>query len=135
MNKIEARFKHLLNNYQVGRFILGGITSLVVCLTTMWLLVNVIGLNKFVSLNLTGVVGYLYSYGINKVLVFRKNEQSHLVYGSRFIILQSLLWGLNNLLFYIGVNKFGWHYLVVNFVIAIFMSILNYTLLKFTVFK
>lgn len=120
---------------EIKRFILGGLTTLVVCLTTMWLLVGVAGLNKLVSLNLTAAVGYLYSYCVNKVLVFRRNERSHLIYGSRFLLLQGVLLLLNNALFYAGVNWLGWHYLLVNCIIAVLMSVLNFILLKLTVFK
>jgi putative flippase GtrA len=101
----------------------------------MWLLVGLAGINKVVSLNLTAAVGYLYSYGINKVLVFRSNERSHLIYGSRFLLLQAVLLLLNNALFYAGVTWLGWHYLVVNCIIAVLLSILNFILLKLTVFK
>lgn len=130
---------HNSNRYelkgQIVRFVLGGLTTLVVCLTTMWLLVGVAGLNKLVSLNLTAAVGYLYSYSINKALVFRRNERSHLVYGSRFLLLQGVLLLLNNALFYAGVNWAGWHYLVVNCIIAVLMSVVNFILLKLTVFN
>jgi len=120
---------------EIQRFVLGGLTTLVVCLTTMWLLVGVAGINKVVSLNLTAAVGYLYSYSINKILVFRKNKHSHLIYGSRFLLLQGVLLLLNNALFYAGVNWLGWHYLLVNCIIAVLMSVLNFILLKLTVFN
>jgi len=120
---------------EIRRFVLGGLTTLAVCLTTMWLLVGVAGLNMMVSLNLTAAVGYLYSYGVNKILVFRRNERSHLVYGSRFLLLQGVLLLLNNALFYAGVNWAGWHYLLVNCMIAVLMSVLNFILLKLAVFK
>jgi putative flippase GtrA len=120
---------------EIKRFVLGGLTTLVVCLTTMWLLVGVAGFNNILSLNLTAAVGYLYSYCVNKILVFRRNEQSHLIYGSRFLLLQGVLLLLNNALFYAGVNWLGWHYLLVNCVIAVLMSVLNFILLKLTVFR
>lgn len=120
---------------EVIRFILFGLTTLVVCLVTMWLLVAVAGFNKMVSLNLTAVVGFLYSYSINKMLVFRKNERSHFVYGSRFLLLQVLLLLLNNALFYIGVYLFGFQYLMVNFASAVFLTIINFTIMKIVVFK
>lgn len=120
---------------EVARFIIGGLTTLVVCVSTMWFLVGLAGINKVVSLNVTAAVGYLYSYSINKVLVFRKHERSHLVYGSRYLLLQGILLAINNALFYVGITWLHWHYLVVNCVIAVFLSILNFILLKFTVFK
>lgn len=120
---------------EIRRFVLCGLSTLIVCVTTMWLLVGVAGLNKMISLNLTAAVGYLYSYSVNKVLVFRSNERSHLIYGSRFLLLQAVLLLLNNALFYAGVTMLGWHYLLVNCVIAVLMSILNFIMMKLTVFK
>ena len=119
---------------EIRRFVLGGLTTLAVCLTTMWLLVGAVGLNMMVSLNLTAAVGYLYSYGVNKILVFRRNSRSHLVYGSRFLLLQGVLLLLNNALFYAGLHWAGWHYLLVNCMIAVLMSVLNFILLKLAVF-
>jgi len=131
----SSRDRRIVLTGEIQRFVLGGLTTLVICLTTMWLLVDVAGVNKVVSLNLTAAVGYLYSYSINKVVVFRRNERSHLVYGSRFLLLQGVLLLLNNALFYAGVNWFGWHYLLVNCMIAVLMSVLNFILLKLAVFK
>jgi putative flippase GtrA len=131
---IENDYRRVLFG-EIKRFVLCGLTTLVVCLTTMWLLVDGAGLNKIVSLNLTAVVGFLYSYSINKVLVFRKNEHSHFVYGSRFLLLQVLLLLLNNGLFYIGVYLFEFQYLMVNFTSAVFLTIINFVIMKIVVFN
>lgn len=120
---------------EIQRFVLCGLSTLVVNLMTMWLLVSIAGLNKVISLNMTAVVGFLYSYSVNKMLVFRKNELSHLNYGSRFFILQGALLLLNNFLFYAGVTWLGWHYLLVNCIIAVILSVLSFVLLKLTVFN
>lgn len=120
---------------EIGRFFLCGLTTIVVCVATMWVMVEILRAGYFISLNATAGVGYLYSYLINKTLVFRKHERSHVVYGGRFLALQGVLLLLNNGLFWLGVHWAGWHYLVVNLLIAGVMTVLNFVLLKTAVFR
>lgn len=116
------------------RFLFSGLTTLAICLTSMWLFVGVAGINEMISVNLTAAVGYICSYLLNKNVVFRKNSGRHLVYGSRFIFLQAVLLLINNAFFYAGLHWGGWHYLEVSCVNAVVMSGLNFVLMKFLVF-
>lgn len=116
------------------RFLFSGLATLLVCLTSMWILVGVLGINEMVSVNLSSVIGYLCSYLINKNVVFKKTDRRHIVYGSRFIVLQAVLLIINNAVFYAGLHWGGWHYLVVSCVNAVVMSGLNFVLLKLMVF-
>jgi putative flippase GtrA len=120
---------------ELFRYILAGAGTMIACLVSMWILVAYLGFNRIISLNVTAVFGYFFSYSFTKMFVFKKNERSHLFYGSRFILLQGVLLILNNALFYAGINWFGWHYLLVNCVIAFMMSVLNFILLKLSVFR
>ena len=116
------------------RFLLSGVGTMLLCLFSIWIMVSYVGLNRFVSLNLSVAIGYLYAYFINRSFVFRKVERNHLFYGSRFFVLQAILLALNNGIFYVGVSLLGWHYIVVNFVIAVLLTILNFVCMKKSVF-
>lgn len=119
---------------QMLRFLFTGSTTLAICLASMWFFVEIAGITEMISVNLTAAVGTLCSYLLNKNVVFRKDDRRHVLYGSRFIVLQAVLLLINNALFYAGLQWGGWHYLKVSCVNAVVMSGLNFVLMKLLVF-
>ena len=120
---------------EVKRFILGGATSAVLCWGSLVFFVEVCKINYMVSANISGGLTYLYSYLINKYLVFKKPENSHIKHGSKFILLQAALWVLSNAILFMGVDFLKIHYFIMVLLLSAFNAIINFVFMKFFIFK
>ena len=119
---------------QIIRFILGGLSTTVICFGSLLVLVNVFGIHYLVSANLATGIAYLYAYIVQKKFVFQNRENTHITYGVKFIALQIFLLCLGNGILFTGVDIFGFHYFLVTVVMSIFLAFLNFVLMKLLVF-
>jgi putative flippase GtrA len=120
---------------EVLRYILGGATSAVVCFGSLAFFVEILKINYIVSANISGGLTYLYSYLINKYLVFKKPEKSHVIHGLKFILLQAALWVVSNAILFVGVEFLKIHYFVMVLLLSAINAIINFLFMKFFVFK
>ena len=119
---------------QIKRYVLGGATSAVLCFGSLAFFKEVCGINYLVSANLSGGLTYVYSYVVNKYLVFRNRKNTHVRHGAKFIALQAFLWVLSNAILVYGVEFFKIHYLLMVIAIAGLNAFLNFISMKFFVF-
>jgi putative flippase GtrA len=121
--------------FEVIRYILGGSTSAILCFGSLAFFVEICKINYMVSANISGGLTYLYSYIINKYLVFKKPENSHVKHGLKFILLQAALWVVSNAILLMGVKFLKIHYFVMMLLLAAMNAIINFVFMKFFVFK
>jgi putative flippase GtrA len=119
---------------QILRFILGGLSTTVICFGSLLVLVNVFGIHYLVSANLATGIAFFYAYIVQKKFVFQNRENTHITYGMKFIALQVFLLGLGNGFLYTGVDILGFHYFLVTVVMSAFLAFLNFVLMKLLVF-
>lgn len=116
------------------RFILGGISSTVVCFGSFFLLLKVLGLHYLICTNLATFIAWGYAYLINKYLVFRDHRSTHVSQGGKYILLQSCLLGLSNILMFLQIDVFGWSLYVALFLMTAVVTVINFVVLKLVVF-
>lgn len=119
---------------EVLRYILGGATSAFICWGSLVFLVEVLKINYIISANISGGLIYFYSYLINKYLVFRKPEDSHIKHGLKFILLQAVLWVVSNAILFMGVELLKIHYFVMVLLLSAINAIFNFVFMKYFVF-
>jgi putative flippase GtrA len=120
---------------EAKRFLIGGTTSAILSFGSLAFFVEVLKINYMVSANISGGLIYLYSYLINKYLVFRKPQGSHVKHGLKFILLQSGLWIVSNAILFLGVESLRIHYLIMMLLLAATNAIINFVSMKFLIFK
>lgn len=120
--------------FQLVRFILGGISTTCICWGSIVALVELGKLHYLLANNIGGSIALLYSYLINKYLVFKNRKRVHLKHGSKFVILQLLLIGLSNIILFVGVQCLEIHYFIVVVLMSIFLAALNFSIMKIAVF-
>jgi putative flippase GtrA len=120
---------------EVFRYILGGTTSAILCFGSLAFFVEFCKINYLVSANISGGLTYLYSYLLNKYLVFKKPEKSHVIHGLKFILLQAALWVVSNAILFVGVEFLKIHYFVMVLLLSAINAIINFVFMKFFVFK
>jgi glycosyltransferase involved in cell wall biosynthesis len=119
---------------EIIRYVLGGTSSAVLCFGSLAFFVEIFRINYMVAANISGGLIYLYSYVINKYLVFKKTEKKQLKHASRFILVQVFLWVVSNAVLFCGVDRLKIHYLLMIFFIAAMNAVLNFLIMKFFVF-
>jgi glycosyltransferase involved in cell wall biosynthesis len=120
---------------EILRYVLGGATSAFLCWGSLVVFVEVLKINYMISANISGGITYLYSYLINKYLVFKKPENSHVKHGAKFILLQAALWVMSNAILFAGVDFLKIHYFIMVLLLSAFNAIINFVFMKFFVFK
>lgn len=122
-------------HYQKIRFILGGLSTTALLYIALIIQVEVFGIHYLIAVNVAMVFARFYSYCINKYLVFRNNENSHLKQGSRFIALQVGMTIATNTMLIIYVELLGLHYILATLINGVIFAIINYLILSRVVFK
>jgi len=119
---------------QIIRYVCAGLTTTVLCWGSLFVFVEVIHLHYMVAANLSGGMAYVYSYIINKYIVFKNYKREHIKQGIAFVIVQFVIWVCANVGLYLGVTVIGLHYFLMVIVIAVFAALLNFILMKLFVF-
>jgi putative flippase GtrA len=120
---------------EIVRYILGGATSAFICWGSLLVLVELLKINYMLSANISAGLTYLYSYLVNKYLVFKKAENSHVKHGSKFVLLQLFIWIVSNAVLFAGVEFLKIHYFVVVVFLAVMNAIISFVFMKYFVFK
>lgn len=120
---------------QLFRYIIMGMTTMVVCWGSFFLLVKLVGIHYLLSVNLSTLVAWGYAFFVNKYVVFRDRRETVLIQGSQFFVLQAILLGLSNLLMYIMVSLLDYKLFVALFIMTAILTICNFLGMKVVVFK
>lgn len=131
--RISTYMKHRLH-HQAARFLIGGMTTTVLCWAVIWLLVERLSVHYIISINLGTAIAYLYSYFINKVFVFRDQDNKHLRKGSRFLMLQLSLVLSTNVIMYLTVSIFGFHYMLMIVILSAINAIISFSVMRLAIF-
>jgi putative flippase GtrA len=120
---------------EIFKYIVGGLSTTVICWTTVFGLVEIFEIHYLLSVNIATGFVYLYSYMINKVFVFGDRGGQHVVKGSKFILLQVTLLALTNLLMFMSVSIYDIDYRVGVVVTSILNAIISYISMKSAIFQ
>lgn len=120
---------------QMVRYFLCGCSTTVLCWGTLLLMTEVGKINYMISANSAALLGYIYSYLINKYMVFKNYERAHVKQGIRFIVLQVGLWIVSNGLLYSGVEFLHIHYFIMIIIISAINVVLNFVAMKTFIFN
>ena len=120
---------------EIFKYIVGGLSTTVICWTTVFGLVEIFEIHYLLSVNIATGFVYLYSYMINKVFVFGDRGGQHVVKGSKFILLQVTLLALTNLLMFMSVSIYDIDYRVGVVVTSILNAVISYTCMKSAIFQ
>jgi putative flippase GtrA len=120
---------------EMGRFIIGGLMSSMVCYGVLYTLVEMLGLHYLIGANIATIVTFIFSYMVNKYVVFKDNSRQHVRQGISFVILQVLLILLANCTLIVGVEIIGLNYFVVVIFLGPTVEIINYLAQKNVIFK
>ena len=120
---------------EIFKYIVGGLSTTVICWTTVFGLVEIFEIHYLLSVNIATGFVYLYSYMINKVFVFGDRGGQHVVKRSKFILLQVTLLALTNLLMFMSVSIYDIDYRVGVVVTSIFNAVISYISMKSAIFQ
>ena len=120
---------------EIFKYIVGGLSTTVICWTTVFGLVEIFEIHYLLSVNIATGFVYLYSYMINKVFVFGDRGGQHVVKGSKFILLQVTLLALTNLLMFMSVSIYDIDYRVGVVVTYILNAVISYICMKSAIFQ
>lgn len=120
---------------EIFKYIVGGLSTTVICWTTVFGLVEIFEIHYLLSVNIATGFVYLYSYMINKVFVFGDRGGQHVVKGSKFILLQVTLLALTNLLMFMSVSIYDIDYRVGVVVTSILNAVISYICMKSAIFQ
>ena len=120
---------------EIFKYIVGGLSTTVICWTTVFGLVEIFEIHYLLSVNIATGFVYLYSYMINKVFVFGDRGGQHVVKGSKFILLQVTLLALTNLLMFMSVSIYDIDYRVGVIVTSILNAVISYICMKSAIFQ
>jgi len=120
---------------EIFKYIVGGLSTTVICWTTVFGLVEIFEIHYLLSVNIATGFVYLYSYMINKVFVFGDRGGQHVVKGSKFILLQVTLLALTNLLMFMSVSIYDIDYRVGVVVTSILNAVISYISMKSAIFQ
>ena len=120
---------------EIFKYIVGGLSTTVICWTTVFGLVEIFEIHYLLSVNIATGFVYLYSYMINKVFVFGDRGGQHVVKGSKFILLQVTLLALTNLLMFMSVSICDIDYRVGVVVTSILNAVISYICMKSAIFQ
>jgi len=119
---------------ELARYLIGGGSTALLNLALVWSLVEILGLNEIVSLNVSFCVVLVYSYAINKKLVFKPSKQSHAILFSKFTALQLSLVATTNILFLVLVTVAEQHYIAAIMILSAINAILNFVVMRKKIF-
>ena len=120
---------------EIFKYIVGGLSTTVICWTTVFGLVEIFEIHYLLSVNIATGFVYLYSYMINKVFVFGDRGGQHVVKGSKFILLQVTLLALTNLLMFMSVSIYDIDYRVGVVVTSILNAVISSISMKSAIFQ
>lgn len=120
---------------EIFKYIVGGLSTTVICWTTVFGLVEIFEIHYLLSVNIATGFVYLYSYMINKVFVFGDRGGQHVVKGSKFILLQVTLLALTNLLMFMSVSIYDIDYRVGVVVTSVLNAVISYICMKSAIFQ
>ena len=120
---------------EIFKYIVGGLSTTVICWTTVFGLVEIFEIHYLLSVNIATGFVYLYSYMINKVFVFGDRGGHHVVKGSKFILLQVTLLALTNLLMFMSVSIYDIDYRAGVVVTSILNAVISYICMKSAIFQ
>jgi putative flippase GtrA len=119
---------------EIVRYGLGGCSTAVLCWGVLLALVELFKVNYLIASNIAAGVAYVYSYAINKYLVFKNYTTAHVKQGIRYSVLQAIIWVFANALLFAGVQMLHVHYFVMNVFVAAVAAVINYTAMKTVIF-
>ena len=120
--------------WQAIRYLVGGASSAVVSSFLLLVFVELADLHYLLGTNLTTGFLIFYSYVVNKYFVFRDRENAHLLKGSKFLLLQTIMLALTNLFMYTTVSGLGVHYLIAIVTWWIVAAAISFTIMKLRIF-
>lgn len=120
---------------QLCRFVVMGMTTMIVCWGSFFLLLKILDMHYLVSVNLATLAAWGYAFIVNKWVVFRDGSQAVLWQGSQFFVLQAVLLGISNLLMYIMVSLLSCKMFVALFIMTAIVTVCNFAGMKMIVFK
>ena len=134
LKKPVQLFQQGIVNFQLLRYLLAGGTTTILCWGTLLLLKEDFHVNYLLSTNISVFISYIYSYLINKHFVFKDNKKQHLQQGSKFLIVQIIIWLTANALMITGVEGLHIHYFIIIIFIFVFTVVFNYFVMKKVIF-
>ena len=121
--------------FEVIRFVLGGLSTMLICFSLALSLVYIFHLNYLVANNIATLASWVYSYWINKLFVFKNKEKKHLIQGTSFFVAQAVFLVTANVILYFEVEVLGLSYAIAIFILAAVMAFINFICMKMLIFK
>ena len=125
----------LLSAQQVVRYLIGGTTTAAISWSIIFILVDCFSIHYIISNNIATGCIYLYSYLVNKIFVFKDKHNDHKKQASGFVAMRIFLLIIANLIFFIGVDFFSIHYMLVAIFVSAFDAVISFLIMKFFIFK
>ncbi len=140
MNKSIVMIQSILKEkklpFEIIRFILGGCTTAVVTFGSYWLMTDALGIRPVLSVILSTLLAWCYSFVINKALVFLDNrKEKALRQGTAFIMLQVTLLFFSCVIMFVAHDLFGANDKMIVIACAVVNAVLNFLGMKLFVFK
>ena len=120
---------------EVFRYILGGLTTMLVCFLAAYFLIKKFEVNYLIANNVATLLAWSYSYIINKYFVFKNTEQKHVIQGSSFIITQIIFLIMANIIIFILIDLLKIPFPVAFIILAAIMAAINFTTMKLLIFR
>jgi len=121
--------------HQAARYLVGGVTTTLLCWSAVWWFVEQLSIHYMISINLGTAVAYLYSYFINKIFVFRDPGAKHVAKGSKFLILQLSLVFTTNCIMYLAVSILGFHYMLMVMILTVVNALISFGVMRLVIFE
>ena len=130
----------LKKNEEIIRYLIIGILTTIVSLTTYYVLVyTVFNPNVPLELQITNLISWItavtFAYFTNKKYVFKQKEKTSLKQVITFYLSRVSTLIIDMLLMYIFVSRLNFSDKIIKLFVQVIVTILNYILSKFIVFK
>lgn len=135
------KLKELIKKYEeIIRYLIIGVLTTVVSLATYYILVYTIfnpdiGLELQITNIISWIVSVTFAYFTNRTYVFKLKEKKSLKEAIKFYVSRVSTLLIDMLLMYIFVSLLKYNDKIIKLIVQIIITILNYILSKFIVFK
>jgi dolichol-phosphate mannosyltransferase len=126
----------MIKKHRVIRYIISGIIAVILNLLILYTFVDIFHLWYLMSSIIAFCCGIVVSYSLQKFFTFQNNSKNGVpLQFSIFLIYNICMLGLNTLLMYVLVDKFGFWYFFSQIMTTTCTAFINYTFFSKVLFK
>lgn len=120
---------------QIFRFLIVGGTAFIIDYCLLYVLTEYFNIYYLISSVISFVVSLIYNYILSVKWVFDVKKKQTIVDVIIFVVLSVVGLGINQLIMYLGVDKFDFHYMVVKLLATAIVMVWNYITRKIFIEK